>query len=748
MVQVRTPTARHSITVHRDKTGTPHIEAASPIEAIYGLGYLHALDRGTQLLFARAVASGRGSERIADHPEIFETDCFFRRIGLHTGLEEDAATLAPDLREQIEAYCEGVNDGLQGMGRTLPMWATGFQPNDWDVHAVLLVGRLLSFGGLAVGQYQHERLLLELIHAGTEEGILRELLYPQLEEVDFGLLRQVHLANQLSDDALELLTDLPRLAGSNAWAVSPERSASRGALLASDPHLEINRLPAIWYEAALRWPGNYVLGATLPGCPLFAVARNKTLGWGVTYMKGDTVDFFVEDCRPGGETGWQYRRGGEWHDFQARREVMKRKGGDESVCTVLFNEVGTLESDPKLPGYYLSVAWPGNRPGSGRAIGTWLELLAAGSVREGMDVVRECSQPTLCFVMADRDGHIGLQGCGTFPRRRRPTDGLVPLPAWDKQNHWQGWLDPSELPSIYDPPNGFVATANESVNRPGGPWLVTQIAPDYRKRRIEQQLARWPRATVRQMQELQYDVYSIQAHDLLQVFLPLLPPGKLVTMLAEWDCRYTPSSRTAPIFQRLYINVMMEVLGQDEAIGWRRMVYLASRTGYSSMILAAADRFLLHHDSDWWRHRDLGAMVAKAAARIDLDANITWADVNNFHFIDRFFGTNRAGRMLGFRSRQITMPGTTATPFQGHVCQTANRTQTFAPSYHFVTDMCSDHALTNLPGGPSESRFSRYYRSHLGPWLRGQYKRLTADPDLSGSVDIKVTLAGAPDSDA
>jgi hypothetical protein len=30
-----------------------------------------------------------------------------------------------------------------------------------------------------------------------------------------------------------------------------------------------------------------------------------------------------------------------------------------------------------------------------------------------------------------------------------------------------------------------------------------------------------------------------------------------------------------------------------------------------------------------------------------------------------------------------------------------------------------------LPGGPSESRFSRFYKSDLALWFEGEYKRLT-----------------------
>src|SRR3989304_2145933 len=69
---------------------------------------------------------------------------------------------------------------------------------------------------------------------------------PYLAGTDFEPLRDIQIPKRLSDEALELLADLPRLAGSNAWAVSPARSATGRALLASDPHLEVNRLPAFW----------------------------------------------------------------------------------------------------------------------------------------------------------------------------------------------------------------------------------------------------------------------------------------------------------------------------------------------------------------------------------------------------------------------------------------------------------------------------------------------------------------------
>ncbi len=38
------------IEFHRDEFGVPHVHASSWLDALYGLGYMHAQDRGTQVL--------------------------------------------------------------------------------------------------------------------------------------------------------------------------------------------------------------------------------------------------------------------------------------------------------------------------------------------------------------------------------------------------------------------------------------------------------------------------------------------------------------------------------------------------------------------------------------------------------------------------------------------------------------------------------------------------------------------------
>jgi penicillin amidase len=739
---------RRPFTAARDEAGVPHVEAADWRTAVYALGYLHALDRTTQLLFARVVGGGRSAEVIADRPELVEMDRFFRQAGLFVRLDEEAGQLPEAERAELTAYCEGVNDGLRQAGRSLPMRAVGYRAEPWDVQAVMLIANLLNYNGLAIGQQHQERVILELIHAGADQERLRELFSPLLDDVDFDLLRRVKISRRLSDEALEMIADLPMLAGSNAWAVRPERSASGSALLASDPHLEINRLPAIWYEAVLRFGGEYVIGATLPGTPIFAVGRNRHLAWGVTHHKSDICDYFIEDCRLQGGDGegahgrWQFRRGDEWRDFQVRQETIRRKGGATVEQRVYFNELGTLDGDPAALGEGLQLlnAWTGDRAGVGRSLGTWSQLVHERGAQAAMDLVRECPHPTLAWVFADRAGHIGLQTSGWAPLRPPHCSGVTPMPAWDERNHWLGIRPTEDLPRVLDPSEGFISTANETINPPNGPPLVTLPMMEFRKRRIDDVLRRTSRAEIADMQDLQYDVVSLQALDLLAALLPHLPDGPLKQRLAAWDGNYAEDSVEATLFQDLYRRVVVEIFGQPPGehggLGWRRVAFLSTRAGFSYLIVACIDRLLQRDESTWWQARGKGELVRKAAAAVEVDTARPWGQVNTFRLLNRFFENAFFGEVLRFHSRPLAMPGNFATPFQGNLFRLAGRETSFAPSIHFVCDLGTDEAWTNLPGGPSESRFSRWYKSDVPRWQQGEYKRLAGDGSAEGSNQL------------
>jgi penicillin amidase len=81
-------------------------------------------------------------------------------------------------------------------------------------------------------------------------------------------------------------------------------------------------------------------------------------------------------------------------------------------------------------------------------------------------------------------------------------------------------------------------------------------------------------------------------------------------------------------------------------------------------------------------------------------------------------------RILGFDYRPMPLPGSRATIIQGQIFRAAGRMMTFAPSYRIIADMATDEIHTNLPGGPSDRRFSRWYACDVENWRKGIYKVL------------------------
>src|SRR5262249_36981115 len=155
---------------------------------------------------------------------------------------------------------------------------------------------------------------------------------------------------------------------------------------------------------------------------------------------------------------------------------------------------------------------------------------------------------------------------------------------------------------------------------------------------------------------------SLQARELLAIFLPHLSEGPLKTRLATWNFSYDPASLEATLFAKLYRNVLLEIFGEAPhreggGIGWRRMLYLSSRFGYSTMVLTCTDRLLKEENSRWWTQRNKGELIRRAAEKLTDEPDEPWGEFNSFHFVNRFIGNRKMGRYLGFDTRQMPMPG-------------------------------------------------------------------------------------------
>ena len=74
------------------------------------------------------------------------------------------------------------------------------------------------------------------------------------------------------------------------------------------------------------------------------------------------------------------------------------------------------------------------------------------------------------MIWADRAGNIGWQAVGIAPVRRN-WSGLVPVPG-DGRYEWDGYLPIKAKPHLFNPPEGFFATANNNLTGRDYPYLA------------------------------------------------------------------------------------------------------------------------------------------------------------------------------------------------------------------------------------------------------------------------------------
>ncbi len=716
--------APRGLRLARDEHGVPHVSAPDLAALSWGLGYCHAHDRGLQLWLTRVLAQGRASECLSASAECLLIDRFFRRLGLQGSLES-----RPSGREaELSAYAAGINARLR-QGVPWELRLIGYQPEPWTVADSVLMTQVIGYVGLAQTQGELERLLLEMVQAKVSDQALQALFpdIPELQALDGSdprlpsreLLCRVRLGERVVPQAVSWLHAMPAAVASNTWALAPHKTRSGRALLANDPHLQINRLPNVWYEVVARLdgePGHYAITATMPGLPVPLLGRTPQLAWGATYSYLDATDSWIEECRDGA-----YRRGDTFVPFRVRRERLLRKKQPPLELTFYENEHGVLDGDPHQPGYLLCTRWAS--AGSGlRSIEAMFELWTARDVHEAERVFDQVETGWV-WSMADHAGNIALQMSGLVPRRRAGLSGLVPLPGWLAENDWQGFLTASELPRRRNPPEGFIVAANDDLSAYGPVRVQNATMPDYRADRIRQLLEPRSDLGIEDCLAIQYDIVSLQAQLFLERLRPLLPGDPVARLLCDWDCRYTRESSAATLFERFYRELGSLVLGRY-LLGPAVLSYLRQETPILIAHYKNFDAVLLEPPVQLCGGRSRDELYREAyAAAASAGPPQPWRTQTQLRLPHLLFEGRLPG-WLGFDRGPVVLAGSRATVCQTQFYRAGGRDGCLAASIRFATDFARDTLHSNLCGGPSDRRFSPWYCSELGAWLDGRYKTL------------------------
>ena len=469
------------IEIVRDTANVPHIFGKNDQDTLFALGYVHAQDRLWQMTMLRRTAQGRLSELFG--AETLTVDMVVRRLGIYSASRASLSALRSDTIAKLEAYAKGVNARLEeinmgNLGRGAPelfLFSNFIAP--WSPTDSLAIIKLM---GLQLSSHLESEVLRARVSLILDDDLLKDLL-PDVpgsgvaELNDFAsmfpsLLKQ-HASVAMPKHSLSPFKSIALSGASNAWAALPGRSASRGTLLANDPHLSLTA-PSIWYLARLELETGGVIGGTIPGLPVILVGRSASLGWGLTTANVDDTDVYIEKLNPANPNEYQSLDG--FVPFFKKQSIIEIKGQKPVTLDMLWTENG-----PVLPashynlgaitpdGHVTSVAWT-LLSGQDTSFEAAFDIMVSGSVQAAMTASQTYIAPGQNLTLADKS-QIAMRTIGALPKRdpRHQSKGRMPTAGWLAVNRWQGMFDASVNPVFLNPTGGILGnTNNKYIDRP------------------------------------------------------------------------------------------------------------------------------------------------------------------------------------------------------------------------------------------------------------------------------------------
>jgi penicillin amidase len=589
------------VDVYRDGYGIPHIYADNTHDLFLAQGYVHAQDRFYQMDFWRHQTAGRLSELYGEGT--LDADKFLRTVGWRRIAEQEYSLANAETRAILDAYAAGVNAYIASRSAAdlsleyAILGLTGlsdYTPEPWTPPDTLAWAKAMAFnlGDNLDGEIERAILLQKIGVEKTSDYL--PTAFPSghpiiLPSPPVGDLERVR--TQIAS-VYDLMGGKFGGIGSNNWVIAGSRTTTGMPLLANDPHLGI-QMPAIWYEVGLhcrRSPsGDGALTASCPvdvtgfsfaGAPGVILGHNHRIAWGMTNVGPDVQDLYLEKINPADPN--QYEVNGQWVDMTLLTEKIKIKGGGEETVAIRYTRHGPLITsvygldefagqaglDPSAQ-YEYALRW--TALDVGYTFTAIFKINKAQNFQEFRDALRDFDAPSQNFVYADVDGNIGYQVPGRVPIRAQG-DGLLPAPGWTDEYEWTGYIPFDELPYAYNPPQGYIVTANNAVVGPDYPHLISlSWDAGYRAQRLVDLIEAQPKISIEYIQQMQGDDMNLGAKEVLPHLLSALDgfqfgsPGqaRAADALSNWDYQMRMGSQPAAIYMSFFNALLADTFHDD-----------------------------------------------------------------------------------------------------------------------------------------------------------------------------------------
>jgi len=549
-----------TVKVFRDRYGIPHMKAESELDAFFAQGFVTAQDRLWHMEYDRRRGSGRWAEAVGE--SAVAQDKMMRRFRLEASAKADYQVMDPHTKDVFDAYAAGVNAFITS-GDALPVEyrITRLEPEPWQPWDGLTAYKVRHISmGVFESKVWRARMVREMgpeaagkLFPGFEPGYLM-ILPPGSTSpgpLDEGL-------KELAEGAAGLNHLNEMDTGSNSWVLCGAETATGKPILAGDSHRALDT-PSAYYQNQVACPEFDVVGLSFPGVPGFPhFGHNGRVSWSVTHTAADYQDLYVERFQDG-----KYLYKDRWLEAETHDETIKVRDGTDVHTKVTVTQHGPVIAGYPDQGSGLAFKYTATERAS-----TWPEILwrmlRVENSKELVDSMSGWVDPCNNLLFADIHGNMGYLCRGRIPIRSR-VNGWLPVPGWMGEHEWEGDIPFDELPVSINPPEGYIATAN---NRPVGDdyphYIAIDFTPEFRVRLVTEGLKSLHRPTAEDMEQVHAQRVSIPALAYLGVVKQIDPKDAAIKaakhLLLDWNGEMNANQVQPTIYSAMRDAMLKEVL--------------------------------------------------------------------------------------------------------------------------------------------------------------------------------------------
>lgn len=553
------------VSIRWNSHSVPFIHVDHDEDAAFALGLVHAHLRLGQMELARRISQGRVSEMIGPFGE--KLDITLRTIDFGRAVPKILEAMPHDSRVWLARFVEGVNFAQENLmrektGLPLEFKALRMRLSPWTERDILMIGRL---AGSDLSWMTYVQFLKLKRMAGWEK-IWKAFL-------DLGAFSTPSFSAS-NPDMFSFLIPRSSRSGSNSLAIAGAKTKSGSALIANDPHLGIYA-PNVWLLAGVKSRSYQMVGMMLPGLPFMALGRNPTIAWGGTNMR--SISSHLYRLTPE-----------QMVHARVREERIRVRGWAEKIVRIRETEFGPIISDAPFfeSDEPLALQWVGHQVSD--ELTAFLRANRARNFREFRNAFETYAISAQNILYADKDGHIGQLLAYRQPVVKDPSRQLDLVK--DLSLFAEKFLKPTQLPSIENPREGVLASANNRPVLTDVP-LAFRFSSNDRVERLRELALEHRKLDVENLMRIQLDTFSSSSFRLKSSVVEKV--GDLQNMIVGDDDAVQAMWRTFSDFDGRYESggrgpVAFEIL----------MRHLADRLLIEEDVTRELAEFLIDGD-DW-----------------------------------------------------------------------------------------------------------------------------------------------------